>query len=561
MSHKTPSVILLDQDQKFHSFGYEAEDKYAKLTTKKEHKDWHYFTRIKMKLMTALDTFKGNVNDTALFKERLKRETVIKDMEDREFPLLDLMGMAYKNLIDHFLKQLDEKSLLEGITPSTDIQWVITVPAIWTDASKQFTKLAAVKAGLSEHQIKLAYEPEAAALYCRLLPVDKFVSGGEQKSVVFSTFERGKKFMVIDLGGGTVDISVQETTSNGQMKSIHKVCGGPWGGQAVDEEFRKCIQRIFGGEVLNEFRNDYRSQYLAFFRDFELKKRKANLTSNSSVKLRIPAELCDLLEDTTDCDLAETLANSSFTGKIKAVQDKLDFSQEQFYSFFSGALDNIKNHIISIFEDQRCQNLTGILLVGGFAESDIVIEYLRRAFPEQTFIVPSQAGLSVVMGAVLYGHEPDIICARTCRYTYGTSVAKPFRNGIDPLQKRFILSNEYFCNDRFAKTFTIGELVNIGDRKSIHINIDYRDEERQILRYKPIDTEILISRRKDPIFSDEDDITKLGEIVVPLPDEGVPWPEYFGCSVFMEIAGTEIDVTCTLDTGESVKGSFEFLIE
>ena len=57
------------------------------------------------------------------------------------------------------------------------------------------------QAGLSVNQVMLAYEPEAAALYCRLLPVDKFVAGGENKELVFSTFERGKKFMVLDLGG------------------------------------------------------------------------------------------------------------------------------------------------------------------------------------------------------------------------------------------------------------------------------------------------------------------------------------------------------------------------
>lgn len=31
---------------------------------------------------------------------------------------------------------------------ATDIQWVITVPAIWTDAAKQIMRNAALKAGL-----------------------------------------------------------------------------------------------------------------------------------------------------------------------------------------------------------------------------------------------------------------------------------------------------------------------------------------------------------------------------------------------------------------------------
>lgn len=47
----------------------------------------------------------------------------------------------------------------------------------------------------------LAYKPEAAALYCRLLPNDRFESGGEHQELVLKTFERGREFMVIDLGG------------------------------------------------------------------------------------------------------------------------------------------------------------------------------------------------------------------------------------------------------------------------------------------------------------------------------------------------------------------------
>jgi len=43
------------------------------------------------------------------------------------------------------------------------------------------------------------YEPEAASVYARLLPVDRFV--GENKMVVLKTFDLGRKFIVLDAGG------------------------------------------------------------------------------------------------------------------------------------------------------------------------------------------------------------------------------------------------------------------------------------------------------------------------------------------------------------------------
>lgn len=38
----------------FHSFGYDAEEKYAELSEAEEHKEWYYFSHFKMKLMNAL---------------------------------------------------------------------------------------------------------------------------------------------------------------------------------------------------------------------------------------------------------------------------------------------------------------------------------------------------------------------------------------------------------------------------------------------------------------------------------------------------------------------------
>ena len=45
----------------------------------------------------------------------------------------------------------------------------------------------------------IVYEPEAASVYARLLPVDRFV--GENKTTILKTFDPGKKFIVVDAGG------------------------------------------------------------------------------------------------------------------------------------------------------------------------------------------------------------------------------------------------------------------------------------------------------------------------------------------------------------------------
>jgi hypothetical protein len=83
-----------------------------------------------------------------------------------------------------------------------DVQWCLTVPAIWDDRAKQEMKICASMAGMvngsdcppdlvdsaSPHPIIIAIEPEAASCYC-------------QGKVQFP-LDSGDHFLVVDVGGG-----------------------------------------------------------------------------------------------------------------------------------------------------------------------------------------------------------------------------------------------------------------------------------------------------------------------------------------------------------------------
>jgi hypothetical protein len=47
---KAPTTVLFTPEKVFHSFGYDAEDKYMELAEEEEHKEWFYFRRFKMLL-------------------------------------------------------------------------------------------------------------------------------------------------------------------------------------------------------------------------------------------------------------------------------------------------------------------------------------------------------------------------------------------------------------------------------------------------------------------------------------------------------------------------------
>lgn len=74
------------------------------------------------------------------------------------------------------------------------------MPAIWNEKAKALMRQAIVEAGIINeddpvHRLTLVSEPEAAALYC-----EKHSASWDMK--------QGNQFMVVDAGGGTVDLII-----------------------------------------------------------------------------------------------------------------------------------------------------------------------------------------------------------------------------------------------------------------------------------------------------------------------------------------------------------------
>lgn len=65
----------------------------------------------------------------------------IEDVAGRSLPAKSIFTSSIKALVDHFKKSF-EKQNVSNVTDN-DIKWVLTVPAIWSDAAKKFMRLCA----------------------------------------------------------------------------------------------------------------------------------------------------------------------------------------------------------------------------------------------------------------------------------------------------------------------------------------------------------------------------------------------------------------------------------
>lgn len=73
----------------------------------------------------------------------------------------DYLAQIYKHSMETLARRYGETFL-----SLTKVQFVLTVPAVWSDSAKDATLKAAENAGMGKrHELQLISEPEAAAVY------------------------------------------------------------------------------------------------------------------------------------------------------------------------------------------------------------------------------------------------------------------------------------------------------------------------------------------------------------------------------------------------------------
>lgn len=85
------------------------------------------------------------------------------------------------------------RTLVDAVLRRTQREYVITVPAVWTEKARDLTTKCAVDAGMgSQDKLHIISEPEAAAMYA--ISTFKDINKGE--------LEKGDTFVLCDAGGG-----------------------------------------------------------------------------------------------------------------------------------------------------------------------------------------------------------------------------------------------------------------------------------------------------------------------------------------------------------------------
>ncbi|XP_066285856.1 heat shock 70 kDa protein 12A-like [Branchiostoma lanceolatum] len=491
-SYKTPTSVLLSPERKFVAFGFDAIAKYTTLLEENEDKEYYFFDRFKMRLHSSYQDLDRSVYLTAL--------------NGKTLPAMDVFSHALRYLKQHMMDEIAKVSQSIG---DGDIRWVITVPAIWNDAAKQFMREAAYDANIvskgNPQQLVIALEPESASLHCRELPVNQFV--GESGDVSDKlNMPPGTRYMVIDCGGGTVDITTHEVGPDNRVKEVYAATGGAWGGTQVDEQFVALIELVFGKTFIDDYRSSHPSEWQQWMESFETKKR-SNTSESGSVNFPIHYHFNEFHRRVKGGDVKKSIDNCNVDG-VRFSNGFLCLEDEKMRELFEEVIDNILNHVGKLMQEESLSSVAYFFLVGGFSESPLLQNAFKKRFSNRVrVLVPNDASLAVVKGAVKFGHTPNLISERISPRTYGIECASDYDSNLHMGGKR--VSN--VCMNAFHKFVEAGEPVLVGTGK-LHTFHPLRPDQTKAKIH------VYGTHDKDVHVTSAPGVQKLGVTMLDMPD-------------------------------------------
>lgn len=366
-----------------------------------------------------------------------------------------------------------------------EVEWALTVPAIWGEKAKQKMQDLAGEAGMTvqgSSPLSIILEPEAASTYCHHKQSVKAV--------------KGDRLLVLDAGGGTVDIVVHEKLGDGaEVREVTRISGGLCGSSYVDDSFFDFLFRRIS--CLSAYIKQDPSIVGKLLKLWDEIKR--TFSGDERVKyFDVPNKLSSAWEQTGD--------------------DEPDFDVIELTSeVLMGIFDPIVNRVLDLVREQlSATKCKAILAVGGFSENAYLIKKLIEKFQKtglvQLVVVPPNPGAAICHGALLQKLHPCKILSRIARRTYGVAILALFKPGIHPANRRLVLSNgEVRCNNVFSVFVRNGEAVDTSAViKKRQIPMEATDKQIIVAVYS--------SESKSPTFVDEPGVVLEGTITVDMPD-------------------------------------------
>ncbi|CAG8791355.1 35958_t:CDS:2, partial [Gigaspora margarita] len=357
----------------------------------------------------------------------------------------------------------------------------------FTEDTKSIMRQCIYDAGLINHSgtqnLKFTTEPEAAAVHC-------------MKVLKEHGLKIGDKYLVVDCGGGTVDLTVRKLLDNNQLGEDTERSMDFCGSSFVDKEFLRFLEGKVGKHAIKMLHEKHYSHLSYMVQQF-----------CERAKIRFTGEKSDFRKYILDIEKVypslKQYVSGSALDELEEEDWEIEIDFETVKSFFDPVVNRIIRLITAQLDESEC---TVIFLVGGFSESIYLQQRIKQRFSQCKVAVPPYPMAAIARGAVEYGLDTDAVKNRVLKWTYGCEYSPKFQEGDPPSRKT--------SNGRIDKFCMMAE-------RGVQVEVNRRFSTR-MYPVNPNQTSILFNfyctAKKTAEFCDEPGMHKLGEIEVDLPD-------------------------------------------
>ncbi|KAF8629982.1 hypothetical protein AX15_003171 [Amanita polypyramis BW_CC] len=457
---KIPTILFYDQEGTLRAVGAEAtQDSFLE-----EAEDQEY---------VKVEWFKLHLRPKTLASSHISDEDIppLPGNKTAEQILADFLQYLYRSTKDYII-QTHPGGTAFWQSVEKNVDYVLSLPNGWEGGQQAQMRRAASKAGLvvneaeAQQRISFVTEGEASLHFCI------------QKGITKNAVKPGEGLIIVDCGGGTIDVSAYTCSSQNSFEEIARPQCHLEGSVFVSRRARSYLQEKLKA---SKFLDDVEHMTNIF-------------DKSAKLSFRNPASPAFIRFGTSrDKDLTADIRS----GQMKIAGDEIE-------KLFQPSLQAI----LSAVGEQRQQTtvpIKAVFLVGGFAASDYLFMKVQEQLELEGFQVSRPDGhlnKAVADGAVSF-YLDHFVSVRVASFTYGIECLTAFdQSDPDHLSRSnkaiFRPSGRIVLPDYFDVILKKGTRVSEDKefRRSYHVEsaIPIRSRTEEIMCYR--------GRRDEPKWLD-----------------------------------------------------------
>ena len=357
----------------------------------------------------------------------------------------------------HTLKVINGYNKLAGIPQLSlaKIFWVISVPAIWDEMSKEMMKSCARKAGMKHFE--LGSEPIVSTFH---------VLNSKGKDFSLKPHD---KIMILDCGGGTIDAACIEVESKDyDLSELHHGDGIRAGGLDVDQKFIDTLNQLLPKNIIDPIKTKQPPQWMRQKQEFimskftckpeELEKTEGwnvpfcyglNIALKK-VKTKQRKVYKDIKKNIEQYQVMDFVENKNVDGVFKLGRTNLKISNTGWLYLHEEVLVKVVTFVKDLFDHAMLSGCEKIIVVGGFARSQYLLNRLIKELPNKQFFTPRQPHLAVVKGALYWICQRRKLSKTRAKYSYGIAIDKRYNGEMDSEGRKKMINGECIVENAFS---------------------------------------------------------------------------------------------------------------